>query len=172
LLAYAGSDITLTKGQTFTLGGIPAATGGGGTYTYSWSPANGLNSTSTSAPVLTASVTNSYVLTVTDAMGCKATDEIKVTVGQTSATGNLTAGNISISPNPTTGIVILDMPASGDAYHLTLLSYDGKEVWSGQVQSFNNPVKQEINLGSASSGLYILFIKNGDNTWVRKIVKQ
>jgi hypothetical protein len=172
LLAYAGSDITLTKGQIFTLGGIPVATGGAGNYSYEWSPASGLNSQAVANPMLTANATTSYVLTVTDAIGCKATDKIKITVGQASAIDNLTADNISISPNPATYIVMVDLPASGNAYQLTLLSYDGKQVWSGQAQSFNSPVKQEIDLGSAASGLYILYIKNGDNTWVRKIVKQ
>jgi hypothetical protein len=172
LLAYAGSDVTLKKGQTFTLGGIIAATGGTGTYTYTWSPANGLSSPSTSAPILTASVNTSYTLMVTDAAGCIASDEIKITVGGASATSNIEANDISVSPNPATDIAIVELSASGNAYQLTLFNFDGKHIWSGWAQSFNNPVKQEVSLNSVASGLYILYIRNGDKTWTRKIVKQ
>ena len=58
--------------QTVQLGGLPAATGGTGNYTYSWSPSTNLDDPNSSNPNLTVvssasySVTLTYTLTVTD----------------------------------------------------------------------------------------------------------
>jgi PKD repeat protein len=55
-------------------------TGGEGGYTYSWSPAAGLNSTTISNPVAKPAATTTYTVTVTDANGCQATDAVTITV--------------------------------------------------------------------------------------------
>jgi hypothetical protein len=172
LLAYAGSDKNLEKGQTCTLGGIPVATGGTGSYLYTWSSSQGLDNPITANPLLTANITSSYTLTVIDAMGCIATDDVNVTIGQASNAANLEIGNINVSPNPATDMVMVEVPASANTYRLSLLSCDGKQVWDGQAQAHKVPMKKEINLGSVAAGLYILYIKSGDNTCTRKIVKQ
>jgi hypothetical protein len=172
LIADAGSDIALSKGQTYTLGGISAVTGGTAPYTYSWTPADGLSSTTISRPVVTANVTTSYLLTVTDARGCLTSGYVKITVGKITATNNIEAKDITVSPNPVTDIVTVELPASINNYLFILLNIDGRQIWNGQTQSFNSPVKQVINLGSAAPGLYLLHIKNGGNIWTQKIVKQ
>lgn len=71
--ANAGNDITICEGQSTTL----TATGG---TSYSWAPATGLSSTTVANPVATPAVTTSYTVTVTDGLGCVATDVITVTV--------------------------------------------------------------------------------------------
>ncbi len=47
---------------------------------YSWSPASGLNNPGVANTVADPSVTTTYTLTVTDAYGCVATDDVTVTV--------------------------------------------------------------------------------------------
>ncbi len=54
--------------------------GGEAGYTYSWSPATGLNSTTVSNPVAKPAATTTYTVTVTDANGCQATDDVTITV--------------------------------------------------------------------------------------------
>ena len=56
--------------QSLTLQG--AATGGVGRYTYSWTPATGLNSTTGSTVTANPTVTTTYTLTTIDANGCAA----------------------------------------------------------------------------------------------------
>ena len=63
-----GSPVALT----------PFVTGGTGPYTYHWSPAAGLNDSSTANPVASPTVTTTYFLTVTDAAQVTVTDSIVV----------------------------------------------------------------------------------------------
>lgn len=83
LVANAGNDATVCQGApTITIGASPTASGGNTPYTYAWSPATGLSSTSTANPTAattTAAVTN-YALMLTDGKGCIARDTVRVTI--------------------------------------------------------------------------------------------
>lgn len=72
-VADAGPDVSHCIGASITL------QGSGGT-TYSWSPAVGLSSSTAATPTVSAPLTGSYVLTVTNAQGCIDTDDVLVTV--------------------------------------------------------------------------------------------
>src|SRR6185295_6854917 len=48
--AHAGIDKTVCNGSGTSIGGSPTASGGVSPYTYLWSPANGLSSSTTSNP--------------------------------------------------------------------------------------------------------------------------
>ncbi len=91
VVAHAGSNVTICAGDQITLGGA-AASGGTGPYTYSWSPAAGLNNTGILHPQCTTAITRTYTLTATDANGNSGTDQVTVTVNPT-PTVNLTCGN-------------------------------------------------------------------------------
>jgi len=75
-------------------------TGGETGYTYSWSPAAGLNSTTVSNPVAKPAATTTYTVTVTDANGCQATDNITITVAPV-LTVTATADDNILSTCPT-----------------------------------------------------------------------
>ncbi len=78
-VSNAGNDQLLCSGNTLAIGTSPTPG-----YTYSWSPATGLSSTSISNPVVTltntgsATVTYTYVV-VTDLNGCLSTDSVTIT---------------------------------------------------------------------------------------------
>ena len=80
-VADAGPDAAVCDRKTLTLG--TAARPG---YTYSWSPATGLNSATAAQPVLTASnltavpIVRTYTVTATTANGCVSTDAVIVTI--------------------------------------------------------------------------------------------
>lgn len=82
--ADAGLASTFCVSGNTVLGGTPAGSGTG-TLTYSWSPAAGLSDSAIANPTATVSATTSYVLTVTDSLGCSAMDTVIVTVNQPSA---------------------------------------------------------------------------------------
>ena len=91
LVADAGPDRQYCPtGNPVTLGGSPSATGGGTPYTYSWSPAAGLSSTSSANPNATPSTQTDYILTVTDANGCSDSDTVTVTIGSGGPQGDST----------------------------------------------------------------------------------
>ena len=72
-VAYAGPDTTISQGFSLQL----QATGG---QSYLWLPTTGLSNSNISNPVATPLETTTYTVTVTDANGCAATDEITITV--------------------------------------------------------------------------------------------
>ncbi|MCA6073337.1 PKD domain-containing protein [Fulvivirga sedimenti] len=81
LVVDAGSDVEICIGPTgTTIGGTPTATGGDGSYTYSWTPTTGLDDASLANPTASPSVTTNYTVTVTDGNGCAVTDAVLVTV--------------------------------------------------------------------------------------------
>ncbi|GEM_PF-4301342 len=85
-VADAGNDVTVCSDVSISLGGAPTGNGGTAPYTYSWSPADGLNSTAVANPSFSYNNTNAnpitktYSVTVTDASGCTSTDVVNVIV--------------------------------------------------------------------------------------------
>lgn len=71
--AEAGTDTSISLGYSITLNGS------GGT-NYSWAPAEGLSNTAAQNPIASPSSTTTYTLTVTDANGCTANNDITITV--------------------------------------------------------------------------------------------
>lgn len=69
----AGTDVSICAGDSTTLNG----SGGG---TYAWAGNNIVSGPTTSTPVVSPAATSNYVLTVTDAFGCSATDTVRVTI--------------------------------------------------------------------------------------------
>ncbi|MBX2893854.1 MAG: autotransporter-associated beta strand repeat-containing protein [Cyclobacteriaceae bacterium] len=108
VVANAGVDTNLCNGQSITLGGSPSATGGNGTYTYSWtSVPPGFNSTQSNPVVTPALGVTTYVLQVTDAFGCTDSDQIDVTVNEIpvfTVTNNTSGGTGQICSGSTIDI--------------------------------------------------------------------
>jgi gliding motility-associated-like protein len=79
-LADAGADQFVTSGTLVTLGGSPAASGGTGSYSYQWTPGGALNDSAIANPDVTINATSTFILTVTDSLGCSASDTITIWV--------------------------------------------------------------------------------------------
>jgi large repetitive protein len=77
-VAHAGNDATICLGQSVTLGDSPTASGGVAPYSYDWSG----NSTAIDAanPVVAPTATETFIVTITDAIGCVTTDAVTITV--------------------------------------------------------------------------------------------
>lgn len=69
----AGNNVSICAGNSTTLSATGAAS-------YSWSPSNGLSSTSVASPTASPSGTTTYVVTGTSAAGCISSDDVVVTV--------------------------------------------------------------------------------------------
>lgn len=80
LVASAGNPTSICLGGSASIGGSPTATYGTSPYTYSWSPATGLSSTTVANPLASPTVTTTYTVTVTDAAVTSSTSTVTVTV--------------------------------------------------------------------------------------------
>jgi hypothetical protein len=80
LRAYAGNDTFFCAGNSVTIGTPTGATGGTSPYTYSWSPTTGLANPTAASTLATPLANTSYTLTVTDAAGNTAQDDIFINV--------------------------------------------------------------------------------------------
>jgi len=72
-IADAGSDTTITEGESVQLNGS-------GGVTYVWSPPDNLTDATIANPVCNAEDTTTYILTVTNEFGCTDTDTIMIRV--------------------------------------------------------------------------------------------
>ncbi len=72
--AYAGSDATITNGQSVQLGTTPVAD-----YYYVWKPTSGLDNYKISNPLASPDTTTAYVLSQSNNIGCFAYDSVTVT---------------------------------------------------------------------------------------------
>ncbi len=80
LTVNAGPDKTICPGTSTSIGSISPASGGLAPYTYSWSPATFLSSSSNPNPICTPLDYAVYTLTVTDDTGAVATDVVIVSL--------------------------------------------------------------------------------------------
>ncbi len=74
----AGADAAICTGASVQIGG--PASGGTPPYNYRWSPSFGLSDAAAMAPTAAPTSSTQYTVTVTDARGCSATDQVIVTV--------------------------------------------------------------------------------------------
>src|SRR5690606_15377866 len=79
-VASLGSSPQLCNGQSVQL--TPIISSGAGPFTYSYSPATGLDNPNIESPTATPAVTTTYQVSVTDANGCVGTASVTVVVNQ------------------------------------------------------------------------------------------
>lgn len=113
-----GEDTQFCLGSSpVSIGGAPTAFGGSGNYSYAWSPASGLSSTTVANPLASPNNTTTYSVLVTDLdSGCSASEEVTVDV--------VIPQNLTISLNGSTNI------CPGESLTLTAASGFTNYVWS------------------------------------------
>jgi len=152
-IAEAGPDAAVCDRKQITLG-APARPG----YTYSWSPATGLSSSTTAQPVYTgantaaAPLTATYTLTVTSAAGCVSTDAVMITVNPRPAPEAIT-GPISVCPTVTGTAYSVPTPAA--TAYTWLIS-------GGTIASGQGTPAVTVNWGAASTGAFLKVFRLND----------
>lgn len=144
--ANAGADVTITFGQSTTL----SASGG---LTYNWN--NGINTQNTT---VSPSNTTTYTVTVTDANGCKATDDVVVTVNYPAVVANANASITSICPN---SITQLDVNASGGNNSFTY-------AWSSNIGGFASSQKNP-SVAPTQTTIYTVTVTSAGNSSVSSV---
>jgi hypothetical protein len=158
LTANAGGPETICAGGSTPIGGSPTAIGGAGGYTYSWSPATGLSSTTAANPTASPTNTTTYTVTVTDSSEATAQSGMTVTVyalptvsvnspaicagGSATLTATTTASSPSYlwSPGGATTASIMASPSLTTAYSVTVTDGTTGCANSGSGTVTVNPV--------------------------------
>ncbi len=83
-VADAGNaSATICDRDTISIGGSPAASGGNGSFTYTWLPNSNINDNTADNPLVWPSANTTYVLEVEDGNNCVAYDSIQIIVNPT-----------------------------------------------------------------------------------------
>ncbi len=130
-------DVALCPGSCVMLMAI--ATGGQPNYTFAWSPGAGLSTTTGQQTLACPTVTTTYIVTVTDANGCTATNDITVTI-KPLPTANITSPDLDICIGQST----------------TLTASGGSDfVWS------NGATTATISVNPTTTTTYTVTVSNG-----------
>jgi|GEM_PF-2703459 len=148
--ANAGPNKTICVGNTTYEAQLDgSASAGTQPYTYSWSPASGLNNTSIAQPKASPATTTTYTLTVTGADGCEDTDQVVVTVNNNYTNSGVIAGDEgscgSFNPNIITSTIL---PSGGNG---------GTAIYVWQRRTYNcrtSSWSAWSNISGATSATY------------------
>jgi len=135
-------------------------TGGTPSYTFDWSNSE----TSEDLIDLAADI---YSVIITDANGCELT--INDIIVDFIAGINSVATTISVSPNPTNGVITVSLPELVKA-NLTVSDISGKLLKNYSISNTQKSVS--IDLSDLNSGLYFVKIISGQNAYNQTIVKK
>lgn len=174
LIADAGADKTIKKGEQITLGSATPATGGSGNFTYSWAPSTGLDKTDSANPTATPDSTITYTLTVNDAGGCSQSSKVTVTVDLATGIKNPTTElGLLIFPNPNNGTFFItsEKALAGDIIQLEIFDPIGKILYSEKVDG-RKKLNKIIRLAQQTKGVFILRLSNSELNIIQRIIVQ
>uniref|UniRef100_UPI0023B0EF9B choice-of-anchor L domain-containing protein n=1 Tax=Tenacibaculum bernardetii TaxID=3021375 RepID=UPI0023B0EF9B len=149
--ADAGTDGTITCTTTSVQIGSAMAAG----FTYSWSPATGLDDATISNPTSTVSTTTTYTLTITEtATGCADTDDVTVIVDN-----DLPTAEAGTTAELTCTTTTLTLNGSGTSTNVDAsLSY----AWTTSDGTIDSGATTATPVVSAA-GTYELVVTDADN---------
>ncbi|MCB9231607.1 MAG: T9SS type A sorting domain-containing protein [Bacteroidia bacterium] len=175
LVAAAGADATICPGDTTTLGGNPAASGGTGTLSYNWFPTTGLSSATAANPNSNPAATTQYLLTVTDQENCTSRDTIAVIVDTcVSIDPNRLPLRVTMFPNPTEGR--FDLLLQGDqadgTYQVLITNQAGQIVVKDELKVMGGQAQKQLDLSNHAAGVYLIHLSHGTQNAVFRMVKK
>jgi len=158
--ADAGIDQTITYGQSIQLDG----SGGG---TYAWYPTATLNNPNIQNPMATPVATTTYILTVTNAFNCSASDSVTITVEH--ITGEIFVPNI-FSPNSSNHDNSMVYVYGPNIKEMKFFIYNrwGEKVFESnkQSQGWDGTFKgKPVNPGVFTYYLEVIFLDDSEETF-------
>ncbi len=133
---------------------VVAASGGSSPYTYTLQP----NGTIQGFGTYTFGIGDEgrYVVEVNDAQNCGPVAIDSIDINSTVGVDYSSTLEVRIYPNPTSGMLTLEMPYEGSECILEVLSLTGQVVMSRQVYSIGGVLRETIDVSDLSKGMYML----------------
>jgi hypothetical protein len=114
-----------------------------------------------------------YTVAVTSQQGCSSDSSAPFTYVTTGLAPQL-ADMVKVYPNPTSGKIMVVLPASlGNQVQITLTDAMGRNVYEQKINySVDSEFSEEIDISSATAGLYFIKLHTEKGTIVKKIFKK
>ncbi len=161
-------EYTILKGDSIFLNFSPNLNGGVAPFKYLWRPNHGLRDSTTGSGFWAKPEKNiKYYLNIEDSKGCKQSAPwlYSIIVNSIGIDEELKEKNISISPNPSSGLVKIDMPLNLELKSISILTMQGQVVYS-----FGEEIL-EFDISELPTGFYLLNIECKEG-FVRKKIKK
>lgn len=120
----------ICRGESDTIGGL--ASGGRPPFNYNWTPATDLNNSTVSMPVTTPTKDTRYIVTITDANGCRKYDTVNVRLLSAKNMKITTKGKKVFCPCDST---LLESESGFNSY-LWSTGATTKSIWVGQTGKY------------------------------------
>jgi hypothetical protein len=145
-------------------------TGGTGAYTFSWSgPGGAVVNGQDLGNLTTAAQAGNWVLTVTDANGCVASQTIQIT-GVNDVEYNY---SISMYPNPNNGQFVLNMQGlTGEKLSYAIIDNTGRIIMSHDLGNVHAERRETVDMAGAAAGIYQVRLMIGNDVHSMRFVKQ
>lgn len=150
-----GNDTTVCENHLPLVLNGPA-----GFASYSWN-------TNETTSTINANQTSTYVLTVEDQNGCSGNASLTLTVDGCLGIEELEA-SISVYPNPTNGLVTIQVNQFQGDYQIELIDAFGKVIEHKQLTSSETM----IDLSNYATGVYTIKIASDEFTVLKRLVKE
>ena len=148
---------------------VGSATGGKTPYKYALD-----NGAYKSTPVFAGLAAGTYVLKCKDANGC--ITEITVVVTKTSAVEDLNTPQrkLSASPNPTTGLVFLELPALNGEKEAVCEVFDsrGTLLQTVRMARWDDMLRGGVAMEPYAPGMYVLRLRGQSEVLSARVIKQ
>ncbi|MEN8193438.1 MAG: T9SS type A sorting domain-containing protein [Bacteroidota bacterium] len=131
-----------------------AASGGSSPYTFTLQPVGTVQGFGTFTFGLSDS--GVYYVEVNDLQNCGPVTTDSITINNVVGIYNYSDLQVKVFPNPTSGIMTLEMPFEGMEATMEVLSLTGQVMVSRQVYSSGGVIREKIDLSDLAKGMYML----------------
>jgi len=168
LEANAGEDQEIFSGDTVQLGGIQSAKNGYGDYLYIWTPNVGLDNPTSPNPNANPETSINYILSVYDGKNCLAQDDVYISVSPNSIQSLTTVDIPIIYPNPSTGLIRINLTGYSEYKFINVLSTLGEVLQRINLESYPFP-EPKIDLSPFGKGIYFIGLQSETHHVVQKV---
>jgi len=77
---------------------------------------------------------------------------------------------MNIYPNPTDGVMHINIESRTDILDMNLLSLEGKIVYFDKMDYQKDGLSKQIDVSGLSKGIYFLRLYNSNNYFVKKVM--
>lgn len=164
--------ITLSSSQNTICVGNSSLLNATGASTYSWTPPNGLSSTSGSSVIANPTITTTYTVFGTDANLCTNQSSSTVNVSLCTGIDNMFLSNtINIYPNPSIGAFVVDIPEGNSGnFVIEIRNALSQIIYNDKMQVGESGLRKNINMTGDSKGVYSLTLQSIKTKLVYKII--